>query len=279
MILTISILSTGLVFAERNFFQLKAQHLGDSLSSQDYLKENVLKTINLSDKLENLKPGLIELFDELDQRGFVVKQLDDQIVRPYFVSLQGIIEQNLAYALQKGTIKNVVGLIHTPMPATPLCTQGDISEKLVDSSLLQDEQRLFTVRARANIIRDFLDLGGFLYVVYPQGGLGARTVEQQNVYKALLQKYQGKLFDYELKTISSMDPDLVGASYLFEDCEGDFYLFSIQAYQANAPTNEGTWSMWYGKTSNPKIAARLARLREFLREHHGPDFNLNTKLN
>ena len=246
------------------------------MSTEAHLRECVLRTIGLSEKLDELRPGLFDLFNDLNQQGFVSKQLNDQSVRPYFVTLQGVMEQNLAYELQRGKIKNLVGIIHTPTPATPLCTHGDISEKLVDPTLLEDNKRLFTVRARADIVRDFLDLGGTLYAVYPQGGLEKRTIDQQNIYLKTLKDHPKNLIDAELAT-STIDHDLVGASYLFEDDCGEHHLFSLRAYQANAPSDDNTWSMWYGKVSEPHIAKRLARLREFLRDNNGPNFEIKSQ--
>ena len=272
LVITVGLIISAIGFSQRDFFQTKAlTPVEENLPTQAHLRECVLRTIGFSEKLNELRPGLFDLFNELNQIGIVSKQLNDQSVRPYFVSLQGVIEQNLAIELQHGKIKNLVGIIHTPTPATPLCTNGDISEKLVDSSLLTDDKRLFTVRARADIVRDFLDLGGKLYAVYPKGGLEKRTIDQQNIYLKTLKNHSNNLFDSELAS-ASIDHDLVGASYLFEDDLGDQYLFALRAYQANAPADDNTWTMWYGKVSEAHIAKRLGRLREFLRNNGGPDF-------
>lgn len=56
----------------------------------------------------------------------------DQDVRPYFVALQGVIEHVLSCELQN-EIRSLLGIIHTPMPATPLCSQGEVSRDLLDS--------------------------------------------------------------------------------------------------------------------------------------------------
>ncbi|MCH9631827.1 MAG: hypothetical protein S4CHLAM6_01450 [Chlamydiae bacterium] len=261
-----------LIFQKNIFFQSTAfSPVEASLPMKEHLRECILRTIGTSEDLGGLRSGLVDLFNELNYTGLVSKQSSDQSICPYFVSLQGIIEQNLAIELQNGKVKNLIGIIHTPTPATPLCTNGDISEKLVDSSLLADNSRLFTVKARADIVRDFLDLGGKLYVVYPRGGLEKRTIEQQNIYHKILKNYSNNLFDSKLES-SSIDHDLVGASYLFEDELGDQYLFSLRACQANAPTTDQAWSMWYGKVSESHIAQRLECLKEFLSSSGGPVF-------
>ena len=270
--IALGLLFSAIIYSQRDFFNTEALLPVDAnLPTEAHLRECMLRTIAFGEKLDELRPGLFDLFNDLNQFGFVSKKLNDQSVRPYFVTLQGIMEQNLAYELQRGKIKSLVGIIHTPTPATPLCTHGDISEKLVDPALLEDNQRLFTVRARADIVRDFLDLGGTLYAVYPQGGLEKRTLDQQNIYLKTLKDHPGKLIDSELQA-AHIDHDLVGASYLFEDDTGEQYLFSLRAYQANAPADDNTWAMWYGKVSEPHNAKRLARLREFLRDNNGPEF-------
>lgn len=259
---------------QRDFFNIEATtQLDENLATPIYLQTCTAKTIEMSEKLQSLREGLVDLSGMLFQTGFATKSEEDQKVRPYFVTLQGIMEQNLAFEMKRGKIKRVVGIIHTPTPATPLCTEGDISERLVHSSLEQDENRLLTVKARADIIRDFLDFGCTLYVVYPEGGLEKRTDQQKLVYYKALEDYSNNLHDFQLKQ-SDMDHDMVGASYLFEDDEGREYLFSIKAYQANAPADDNTWSMWFGETSNPEVAKRLTRVREFLRESGGPSFEL-----
>lgn len=276
-LLSLLVISTIHLIYQRDFFNIEATAtIEDSLPTSLHLRTCAAKTIEMSEKLQPLKEGLFELSELLFQTGYATKSEEDQKVRPYFVTLQGIMEQNLAFEMKRGKIKNVVGIIHTPTPATPLCTEGAISDKLVHASLENDENRLFTVKARADIVRDFLDFGCTLYAVYPEGGLDKRTNQQKLVYLKALQDYPHNLHDFQLMQ-SYMDHDMVGASYLFEDNEGREYLFSIKAYQANAPADDNTWSMWFGETSNPDVAKRLARLREFLRESGGPSFELKSQ--
>lgn len=265
-------LNAANVNSERNFFDLSFQ-TEEKMPANLYLKNCIIKTIQNSEKVTPLREGICDLLDALYQTGVVTKLDTDKNTRPYFVTLQGIVEQNLAFELKRGKIKNVVGIIHTPTPATPLCSEGEITEGLVHPSLIEDENRLFTIRARADTIRDFLGLGCTLYVVYPQGGLEKRTEEQKAIYFKALKEYSENLYDHVLSQ-TEMDHDMVGASYLFQDEEGSEYLFSLKAYQANDPKDDNTWTMWFGKTSEPEIAKRLSRVRQFLRESGGPEFEL-----
>jgi len=238
------------------------------------IEASVTKTITESEKLSDLKPALLNFFSLLSAQGHIQRAGTDQEVRPCFVNVQGLIEQSLAYALQRGEITDLTGIIHTPTPATPLCTDGQITDRLVHPSMQNDESRIFTVRARANILRDYLDMGGKLFVVYPEGGLQKRSEEQQNTYLTALQEYSQNLHNHELQ-IDHMDNDMVGATYLFKDQSGEEYMFSIRATQANAPVEDNAWEMWFGKSNQPEIAQRIERVRSYLNELNGPLLTLN----
>lgn len=229
------------------------------------LKENVAQTILQNEKFQDISQGLMELFSDLTLNCLATSKLPDAEVRPLYVNLQGVIEQNLALLLQKGEIKNLRGIIHTPTPATPLCTQGEISENLVHDSILEDTERLHTVKSRANIIRDFLALGGELTVAYPQGGLEKRSDAQREVYSNTLAQFNN-LKDTQLNC-EAMDSDMVGATYIFEDVNNNEYLFGLKASQANAPKGDEFWQMWFGKTSDEVIADRLNRVESFLNQN------------
>ncbi len=64
------------------------------------------------------------------QTGSQLQSGPDQEIRPIYVAAQGDIERTLAQYFAEGNITHLVGIIHTPTPATPLCTRGDISENL-----------------------------------------------------------------------------------------------------------------------------------------------------
>ncbi len=238
------------------------------------IEASVNKTITESEKLSDLKPTLLDFFSVLSRQGHIQKSGTDQEVRPCFVNTQGLVEQSLAHALQRGEITDLVGIIHTPTPATPLCTDGQITDQLVHPSMQNDPSRIFTVRARANILRDYLDLGGKLFVVYPKGGLQKRSKPQQQIYHTTLQNYSQNLHDHELQ-VDQMDHDMVGATYLFKDQSGEEYMFSIRATQANAPEKDNAWEMWFGKSNQPELAQRIDRVRTYLNALNGPLLALN----
>ena len=201
-----------------------------------------------SEEFKNLKTGIAERWKALVDKGVLEVTDTDKEVRPHFVALQGIIEHVLAHELNK-SVHSLTGVIHTPMPATPLCTEGEVSKELVDSAIEEDPLRLFTVKARTTIVRDYLVKGGDLYVVYPKEGITKRNESQQLIYKKELENYPSHLFDRPLEC-PSIDQDLVGAFYLFKNTDGKLFGFAIKMTQANSPQDLGSFGLWFGEVNN-----------------------------
>lgn len=221
---------------------------------REELLEEVRHLISANAEVAESRDALLLLIDELSERGVVERFGSDAEYRPLFVTLQGSIEQVLANYLVSKRVAEICGAIHTPTPATPCCTEGEITPGLADASLLEDPKRLYTIRSRATTVRNYLEGGGRLWVVYPAAGLSKRSSEQLEVYSTLREHYS-TLIDNPLER-EELEASLVGATYLFSDEEGDS-LFSIQAFQANAPVDEGLWRLWLGPLSDEQISARL----------------------
>lgn len=244
--------------------------LTGSLSDKDPLIQNihskVMETIENSDNVPGLKSeefnslkiGIAERWNELVEKGVLEVTATDKEVRPYFVALQGIIEHVLAYELNK-SVKSLTGVIHTPMPATPLCTEGNVSKELVDPSIEEDPLRLFTVKARTTIIRDYLFQGGDLYIVYPKEGINKRSEIQQKVYRQELENYPSHLFDRPLDC-ASIDNDLIGAFYLFKNADGKVFAFAIKMTQANSPQDLGSFGLWLGEVNKSPAHDRISNV-------------------
>lgn len=188
---------------------------------------------------------------------------DDADVRPLFVTLQGIFEQQLAAGLGK-SVQCAAGVIHTPMPTTPLCTKGEVSPELVDPLIIKDPERLKTVKMRTTTLRDYLHQGGELIVAYPKGGLEKRNEEQRRIYQEELARYPN-LKEMVLKC-DSLPEDLVGATYFIKLDDGVGYFFSIKMTQANAPGGE-SFGLWFGTYEKPCIVERFKRVCGFLGEN------------
>ncbi len=166
----------------------------------------------------------------------------------------------------KKEVKALKGIIHTPMPATPLCTTGEISRELVDPSIEIDPTRLFTVKARTTIIRDYLFKGGDLYIIYPKDGLKKRTEEQQKIYQQELANYPNNLYDVPLNC-EHIPTDLIGATYLFQDQSGKTFVFAIKMTQAKDPKETGNFGLWFGPIDHLSIQERIKAISSYMTQN------------
>lgn len=215
------------------------------------------------------KEEILSLLDSLGDNCHISEFGSDQL-RVKFVHAQASIEHVLACALVLGDIKNLIGVIHTPNPATPLCTKVEnLDDQLLDPSIRYDLEKLLTIQSRAIIVRQYLEQGGKLYIAYPKGGLEKRTQEQQDIYCTELTKYADRLFDSVL-SCSEMDPQYVGATYFFKD-QDDIYAFSIKASQAILPMANSEWGMWIGKIFDQNISKRVNEILDYLEANNGPN--------
>jgi hypothetical protein len=215
------------------------------------------------------KEEIYRLLHVLEKKGFAEEMGSDDL-RHKYVATQGAVEHVLA-CMQALSETKLMGMIHTPQPATPLCTKVDpLDVTLLDPSIRHDPEKLLTVKSRASIVREYLLSGGKLYVVYPIGGLEKRSAEQQEIYKAELATYSDRLFESVLST-KTIDPDMVGATYFFRDNQNKIYAFSIKSKQANQISEQSEWGMWLGEIENKEIAKRIDLLFTYLEAYNGPN--------
>lgn len=230
------------------------------------------------------REAILDLVDQLEEEGHVVARGQDAALRPVFVSLQGVVENLLSVWLLQRRFYRVVGAIHTPMPPTPLCTEGGITRELVDPSIVEDSKRLYTIVSRAQvvvlcmaeglvfdtiisrarIVREYLSNGGVLLVAYPRVGLGNRSAEQQVTYCSELHRHPDNLIDAPL---DKLPEDMVGATYFAKTASGEVLIFSIKALQANAPDNTHCWEMWLSSYNDIVAKKRLDTVFNFIRKH------------
>lgn len=238
------------------------------LELQGQFLKDCHEIIGTSSQVQDISIHLEDVLNNLSRKKFISQIDTDVSIRSLFVNMQAVIEQALSLGLKKGTIDSVVGVIHTPTPATPFCTRGEVSEGLVDASVKEDLKRLFTIKSRPQIARDLLLAGGKIYIAYPEMGINARSKEQINIYHEELNKYSECLYDSAL-SCEQLPSDLVGASYLFQ-IDQDVFGFSIQASQANAPEDERVWSLWLGNLDDPKVSKRIITVLDFIRDYTLP---------
>jgi len=249
--------------------QPSSSETGENVSFSHTLFTAVRSCIE-SDKTMIPKEEMYALLDRLASDSKIVESgSDDQ--REKFVNLQRCIGHVLACSQAVGEIQELIGVIHTPMPAIPLCArpQSDLSG-LLDASIRHDPKKLATVLSRAQIVRECLMKGGSLYIAYPKGGFEKRTFEQQNIYREALDRFPDRLFDVTL-TEDVIPPDLIGATYLFRNSDRQLFIFSIKARQANDIQSQSEWGLWFGPVQDRAIAARVNEVFNYLSRAGGPD--------
>ena len=217
---------------------------------------------------KELQEGLKQRWNELVEKGSIEVIDTDKRERPYYVTLQAIVEHVLAYDLNK-EIRALRGAILTPMPATPLCTEGQISPGLINPDMKDDPRRLLTVESRSTIIRDYLYKGGALDVCYPRKGIDERSKEQQEIYQKAKEEYSS-LSDYPLDC-EKVRNDLIGAFYLFKNDKDEEFGFAIKATQANDAPEIGNFGLWFDKAgSSTATGIRVLEMEKFIKEHSSP---------
>jgi hypothetical protein len=204
-----------------------------------------------------------ELWNGIEaQNGEVISSASDADNRPKFVGLQAIIEANIATAIAQSKITAAVGVIHTKLPATPLRSDGTITENLIASEIMQDPARLATVLERSNIIRNFLAAGGRLIAAYPKSSL-TEQIPGFEIFQSLLAQYGSNLVNFPLDEFLD---EYTGATYLIEEGSGKIICFSIMATQANNPG--GQMGIWFGSFEQEKVKARFDKIDEFLKKQN-----------
>ncbi|MBA3721415.1 MAG: hypothetical protein H0W88_03340 [Parachlamydiaceae bacterium] len=268
----LALLISGVLFTSVTLCESE-KRAQNKLSESSFIKKmhstisETIKHANKPDELATFRVDISKAWDDLEKKGCLEVRGTDKDKRPPFVVIQAFVEQMLASKLQSKEVSNLVGFIHTPMPATPLCTNGEISRELVDHSIEMDPKRLFTVKARTTIIRDYLFNGGNMYIVYPKDGLNKRTDEQQKIYQQELKNYPENLFDVPINC-ENIPIDFVGATYSFQDNTGKTFVFAIQMTQAKDPKDIGNFGLWFGSIENPAIQKRVKAVSSFLQQYN-----------
>lgn len=254
--------------------------IGNTRLMNEFVKEAFNSTREfIADGQSPSKSELLEFINELENKGFVIRSDLDATCRPLFVGAQGEFERMMAEKFEKGEILHLVGMIHTPTPATPLCTEGNISAQLVDPILSEDRKRLYTVMSRASIVREYLDKGAILFAVYPKEGMLKRSAEQQAIFQDMVAQYPQNLLDIPLSN-TILGSEMVGATYLFKTRDGSNGAFAIMASQANAPDDDRCWGIWFGSLEHPMVRKRVSHVLDTIHNLGGPnmaDYLLESK--
>lgn len=221
--------------------------------------ENLHSQITKNLDLVNASAEVKEFWKDLQKKHSVKNTGKDQDFRHLYVGLQGVVEATLA-----NSDLNVIGVIHTALPPTPLRTEGEaIAEGLITPEIQNDPKRLKTVLNRANILPTYLATGKKLYACYPKLSSDAK-VPGIEIYLKKLALFEGALIDKPFS--GDLPPELSGATYIIQDKTGKKYYFGLLARQASAPDDKATWTMIYGSESEKVIKSHVNKILSFLKK-------------
>ncbi len=199
----------------------------------------------------------------LKKNGVYSQSGSDEEKRAVFVGLQTAMENVFDQELKKDPQSKLMVVFLTPAPITPLCTAAEnISEGLIHERLKKNKAIEKTVSSRAKTVRNLLVDGAQIYVLYQKGGLWQRTAEQQKIYLAEVKKHKVNLHSKELKT-PFIQPEMIGALYLFQNAAKESSLFFIQATQANKP-GDNPWQVGFGTLENQAMKDRFYSVLDYL---------------
>ncbi|WP_168464132.1 hypothetical protein [Wolbachia endosymbiont of Ctenocephalides felis wCfeT] len=234
--------------------------------------------------------GLEELWHDVRKSQKVKVEGKDEEIRSPFVTLQAVVESEIASCLGDNTINSAVATIHTPTPATPLrsealtpltsLTKAKVEKGLVTKEIENDPKRLKTVTDRTTIVREYLDAGGKLFSAYSTDkDSQGNELTGMNVFRNCLEQYKPNLRAVQLK---SFEQKYTGATYIFGNSNEDNQVFSLKAYQANQEElGNKKWCVWFGSipvqlkessaASSDKVEKRFAKINNFLLENGNID--------
>ena len=229
--------------------QSRPQHLEPLFSEQSllYTKVEVLHQKNVRDLLSAVQThGVVQHDNQYNN-----------VARPKFVIAQACMEYNLLQKLPN----DVMCVVHTDTPTTPLCADDGIGIEALISVQAKDEAGTrYSVEIRKPIVHELCKRcteSNPYYVVYKQSREAAAASKKYTTEalkgNAISQARDlDKYFDknksdehYHIHTLTNqkITPELSGASYFYKDDEKWRY-FGISAQQAKDASNSMSWKMW-----------------------------------
>lgn len=209
-----------------------------------------------------------QVWNEAITKGASERQdFSDKVSRTIFGHLQTNIEELLLMQMQPE--QQAVWIIHTPLIATPLVTTGKLNQDLVAKETLQDNDTtcVRNAVARAKLMRDFLDKGGFLVVAFHKDLKNNRSKEQLAIYEKLKKQYPKQLIEFPIER--QFQPNNIGATYLVVMPNHDIFEMTNQGVQINQSQDKAKWGLWLQmrNQSHEGVSARLCTQFQFLFEN------------
>ncbi len=211
------------------------------------------------------------LWQEVIVNGYATRiGKSDKEVRTLFSPIQYHIEQKIVDSIDKRDVAAILPLwiLHTPQIPTPLVTDGKIDKSLASQEVANDKDttRLNTAFLRAKTLRDYLDKGGILVVVYQDTPThdGGRTKAQKRCYDKLKKRYASQIIDFP---IANFPNTLTGTTYLVPQ-KGGVLEMTNRGAQIQHDGKDITWGLWLQEREHPKTAvtAEIKTLFQFLEQ-------------
>lgn len=230
---------------------------------------------SLPTNLPTLHPAAKDLWSKVFTQGHVV---GPHSTGTPFAEIQLAVEREMVAALKrqpKGSFQGM-WIIHTPLIATPLVTQGQLNAQLVAKEIMadNDKTRLNTALERAQVLREYLALGGVVVVAYQQDkrvGVKGRTQEQISVFEALKIQYPQNLIEFpiisERLSGGEYPQNRIGATYIMP-LDGDIVEMTNLGVQIQNPSQQATWGVWLQHRQHPhaQVTERMRSVFHFLQQ-------------
>lgn len=218
---------------------------------------------------EAVRSGLAQrVLEPLKQTSHIEVSGQDAQTRPLAVNFQKAFEQSLLSLLDNRQIRAVTAIIHTPLPATPLCNPtGQALESSLNPEMRRDPARIKTVADRTLTLRQLARYGRgvTLYIAYPKAGLGKRTTEQQLIYHNERKNKANRSLKDAPPSCLQMPENLVGATYIITTPKQQELLFSLVGKQAVEGQGMTRWQLWFDKVSQEPVRNRYQEVTEYLK--------------
>jgi hypothetical protein len=205
---------------------------------------------------------LIEIVEQLKQEHFIEINGTDSQVRPLIVTLQAVFEKVLSDQLKKN-VSLLAGIILADTPPTPLFSTDDFKNSSIDEAVKNNPLSLSTIKARSQIIKNYLKEGGILYALYTRKGYERLTKEEQNQFKMMTEKFSTTLISKEL-AIDEIPAPLIGAIYYFSNSDLKTYAFAIQMPQSSTPEKMSSYKVYLGEIKEDVIEKRMNEIMQFI---------------
>lgn len=213
---------------------------------------------------------LTEIVEQLQKEHFIELTGIDSQVRPLIVTLQAVFEKVLSEQLKKN-VSLLAGIILADTPPTPLISSDNFQNRSIHEAIKNNSASLLTIKARSQIIKNYLEKGGILYTLYTPKGYERLTKEEQSHFTMMTEKFSDTLISKEI-AINEIPPSLIGAIYYFSNSDLKTYAFIVQMPQASNPEKKDTYKLYLGEITEEVIEKRMNEIMQFI---NSEDFSKN----